>query len=135
MTVDLLQYKMIEPWLQKKDESATAGKFVEKDGTVKENLQVKKDAHLYVCFFCLCERKSRSEFGMASLCAFSTRVLYCLPRRVCVCVCVCVLDMKLVIFHDVSVCIFTHMYVYMHMHIQTYINMHVHTVEEGSRGS
>ncbi len=52
-----------------------------------------------------------------------------------VCVCVCVLDMKLVIFHDVSVCIFTHMYVYMHMHIQTYINMHVHTVEEGSRGS
>ena len=57
MTNFYAQYKTIEPWLQR-DESTTKGKIVEKDGTVKENFQNKKDREvldgMYECILCAC---------------------------------------------------------------------------------
>lgn len=44
LPVYFVQYKTIEPWLQK-DEEAVAGKAVDPDGTVKENLQVRTRVH------------------------------------------------------------------------------------------
>jgi succinate dehydrogenase (ubiquinone) iron-sulfur subunit len=57
MTNFYAQYKTIEPWLQR-DETTTKGKIVEKDGTVKENFQNKKDREvldgMYECILCAC---------------------------------------------------------------------------------
>jgi len=58
MTNFYAQYKTIEPWLQVEDEASTKNKAVEADGTVKENLQNKKDREvldgMYECILCAC---------------------------------------------------------------------------------